>query len=184
MVLSNLPRLKLWKSFAVYFTHGILPEKAPSSIGSSLEFHRPFTVFYHPLEEGDMNAVATATDVTYPESDGKPMADNTLQWDWVVRIVSELREQFAGLQVFVAGDLFWYPVRGNNRIVAAPDALVAFGRSPGYRGSYRQWEEEDVAPQVAFEVLSPGNTEKEMQGKFVFYEKYGVEECYTSRGRQ
>lgn len=30
-----------------------------------------------------------------------------------------------------------------------------------------------------FEVLSPGNTEKEMQGKFVFYEKYGVEEYYV-----
>lgn len=88
-----------------------------------------------------MNAVAEATDVIYPESDGKPIADNTLQWNWVVRIVSELQELFAGQQVFVAGDLFWYPVRGNNRIVAAPDALVAFGRSPGYRRSYRQWEE-------------------------------------------
>jgi len=131
------------------------------------------------VEEVEMNAVAEATDLTYPESDGKPLADNTLQWDWVVRIVSELREQFAGQQVFVAGDLFWYPVRENSRIVAAPDALIAVGRPPGYRGSYRQWEEANVSPQVVFEVLSPSNTEKEMQGKFVFYEKYGVEEYYV-----
>ena len=26
-------------------------------------------------------------DVVYPESDGRPMADNTLQWDWMVKIV-------------------------------------------------------------------------------------------------
>lgn len=126
-----------------------------------------------------MSAVIDDVDVIYPESDGKPMADNTLQWDWMVRIVSELRELFAGQDVFVAGDLFWYPVRGNPRIVTAPDALVAFGRPPGDRGSYRQWEEGNVAPQVVFEVLSPCNTEDEMQAKFLFYEKYGVEEYYV-----
>ena len=117
-------------------------------------------------------------EVVYPESDGKPMADNTLQWDWMVKIVGELREQYSGQQVFVAGDLFWYPVRGNPKEVVAPDALVAFGRSPGYRGSYKQWEEEGVVPQVAFEVLSPNNTEDEMEDKFAFYDRHGVEEYY------
>jgi hypothetical protein len=31
-------------------------------------------------------------------------------------------------QVFVAGDLLWYPVEGNNRLSTAPDVMVAFGR--------------------------------------------------------
>ena len=44
--------------------------------------------------------------------------------------MSELKDQFAGQDVFVAGDLFWYPVRGNPRIVTAPDGLVVFGRPP------------------------------------------------------
>ena len=102
---------------------------------------------------------ATETDtVVYPDSDGKPMADNTLQWDWMVKIVGELREVFAGQTVFVAGDLLWYPVKGDPATVAPPDALVAFGRPPGHRGSYKQWEEGGVAPQVVFEVLSPSNT--------------------------
>ena len=36
-------------------------------------------------------------------------------------------------------------------------AMVVFGRPKGYRGSYRQWEEGGIAPQVVFEILSPGN---------------------------
>ncbi|MDQ5908938.1 MAG: hypothetical protein QG599_1031, partial [Pseudomonadota bacterium] len=35
-----------------------------------------------------------------------------------------------------------------------------------------------IPPQVAFEVLSPGNTPREMQRKLGFYERYGVEEYY------
>ena len=41
-----------------------------------------------------------------------------------------------------------------------------------------QWREEGLAPQVAFEVLSPGNTRTEMIHKRQFYERYGVEEYY------
>jgi len=126
-----------------------------------------------------MNTDVTATDeAIYPESDGKPMADNTLQWDWMVKIVGELRELFADREVFVAGDLFWYPVEGEPKIVTAPDALVVFGRPPGYRGSYKQWVEVNIAPQVVFEVLSPNNTASEMNAKLKWYEKYGVEEYY------
>jgi hypothetical protein len=56
--------------------------------------------------------------------------------------------------------------------------LVAFGRPKGDRGSYLQWEEGGVAPQVVFEILSPGNTVTEMTRKFRFYERYGVAEYY------
>jgi hypothetical protein len=132
------------------------------------------------LARDAMSTDATAADtVVYPESDGKPMADNTLQWDWMVKIVGELREMFAGQEVFVAGDLFWYPVKGDPKTVQAPDALVVFGRPPGYRGSYKQWEEAGIGPQVVFEVLSPSNTREEMQGKLNFYDRHGVEEYYV-----
>ena len=47
-------------------------------------------------------ATFPALDTVYPESDGKPMADNTVQWEWMVLIVEELREQFVGQEVFVA----------------------------------------------------------------------------------
>lgn len=122
--------------------------------------------------------VPISTSIVYPESDGKPMADNTLQWDWMVKIVGELREQFARQEVFVAGDLFWYPVEGNPKEVTAPDALVVFGRPAGYRGSYKQWEEGNIGPQVVFEILSPSNTDDELDAKLGFYERYGVEEYF------
>ena len=121
----------------------------------------------------------TDKELLYPDSDGQPMADNTLQFEWIMTIKGNLDALFAERpDVFVAGDLLWYPVEGKPRIRRAPDAMVAFGRPKGYRGSYIQWREDGIAPQVVFEVLSPGNTLLEMAHKFDFYVTYGVEEYY------
>ena len=119
-------------------------------------------------------------EVDYPESDGLPMADNTVQFEWIVTIKGGLDALFGDdPNVFVAGNLFWYPVEGDNTTVLAPDAMVAFGRpKDGRRGSYRQWDEGGVAPQVVFEVLSPSNEAREMQAKREFYERHGAEEYY------
>ena len=115
--------------------------------------------------------------IIYPESDGKPMAENTKQYNCIVRIKENL-EIFFTDDVFIAADLFWYPVEGNNKIRRAPDVMVAIGRPKGHRGSYLQWEENDTPPQVVFEILSPGNTDSEMKKKFKFYNKYGTLEYY------
>lgn len=118
-------------------------------------------------------------DLLYPDSDGNPMADNTKQFHWILLCKIGLDALFAERQdVFVAGDLLWYPKQGQPKTRQAPDVLVAFGRPKGDRGSYKQWEEGDIAPQVVFEILSPGNTLLEMARKFEFYEEYGVEEYY------
>jgi Uma2 family endonuclease len=120
------------------------------------------------------------TEIIYPDSDGKPMADNTLQADAMTIIYNNLRALYADdPNVFVAIDLLWYPVEGNPRIRVAPDVLVALGRPKGHRGSYKQWEEGGVAPQVVFEVLSPGNRKAAMNAKRRFYAKYGVQEYYV-----
>ncbi len=117
--------------------------------------------------------------VVYPDSDGQPMADNTKQFRWIVVIQQNLEWLFAEeADVFVAGDLLWYPVEGDNRTRTAPDVMVAFGRPKGDRGSYRQWLEDNLPPQVVFEILSPGNTRAEMNRKLLFYDRFGVEEYY------
>ncbi|PSR15975.1 hypothetical protein C8255_20280 [filamentous cyanobacterium CCP3] len=119
------------------------------------------------------------TKIDYPDSDGQPMADNTKQFRWIVVIKENLELLFANdPEVFVAGDLLWYPVEGDNTIRQAPDVMVIMGRPKGDRGSYRQWEEGGVAPQVVFEILSPGNRFGEMLRKLGFYDRYGVEEYY------
>jgi Uma2 family endonuclease len=129
-----------------------------------------------------MNIQAPEADkplILYPSSDGQPMAENTLQFRWIVTIQGGLDALFRyDPNVFVAGDLLWYPVERHPEIRAAPDAMVVFGRPKGYRDSYMQWVEGGIAPQVVFEVLSPGNTPPEMLRKLGFYDRHGVEEYY------
>ncbi|WP_013321668.1 Uma2 family endonuclease [Gloeothece verrucosa] len=122
---------------------------------------------------------SSQSEVIYPDSDGQPMADNTKQFRWIVTIKENLEWLFADdANVFVAGDLLWYPVEGNNKICQAPDAMVVVGRPKGDRGSYKQWEEANIPPQVVFEILSPGNRRAEMNRKLLFYDRFGVEEYY------
>lgn len=118
-------------------------------------------------------------EIVYPDSDGLPMANNTIQFGWILVIQQNLDWLFAeNPDVFVAGDLFWYPVEGRNTIKFAPDVMVVFGRPKGDRGSYKQWEEANIPPQVVFEILSPGNTDEEMDRKLLFYDRFCVEEYY------
>jgi Uma2 family endonuclease len=127
----------------------------------------------------DVNAALPPPPIIYPESDGKPMADNTRQLRWITTLYGNLAALFDEQpDVFVAGDLLWYPVEGQPEVRTAPDVLVIFGRPKGDRGSYKQWEEENVPLTVVFEVLSPGNTVMEMDDKHAFYEEHAVEEYY------
>jgi len=121
----------------------------------------------------------TSAEIIYPDSDGKPMSDNTKQFELIVTIQGGIDALYKEDEnVFVAGDLLWYPVEGDNKTRVAPDTMVVFGRPKGYRGSYKQWVEDNIAPQVVFEILSPGNRFGEMLKKLRFYEQYGVEEYY------
>ncbi len=117
--------------------------------------------------------------VFYPESDGLPMAENTVQWDWIALIKSNLTRIFRERKdVLIAADNFIYPVKGKPSIVQAPDVYVAIGRPAGPRGSYKVWREGNQFPQVTIEVLSPSNTASEMVKKRGFYERHGVVEYY------
>jgi Uma2 family endonuclease len=132
--------------------------------------------------------------ILYPQSDGKPMAEGTEQYDWIVMIKENLEILFAhNPKVFIAADLLWYPVpvpEGTPPTAIeppsvrsqAPDVMVIFDRPKGKRRSYLQWQERNTPPQVVFEILSYSNRTrrgmKEMQTKFNFYQTYGVEEYY------
>jgi Uma2 family endonuclease len=123
--------------------------------------------------------VPTQQQIIYPESDGKPMANNTDQFRWILVIQQNIEWMYANDEnVFIAGDLFWYPVQGRPNIVNAPDVMVAFGTPKRRRSSYQQWNESGIAPQVVFEILSPSNTQDEMETKLLFYDRHQVEEYY------
>lgn len=131
------------------------------------------------LATATASSQAQAGTIVYPDSDGEPMAESTTHFDWIVYLKENVEALFANdPNVFVAGDLLWYPVEGEPTIRRAPDLLVVFGRPKGDRGSYKQWEEGNLAPQVVAEIRSPGNRLGEMHQKLAFYDRYGVEEYY------
>ncbi|MGL4552479.1 MAG: Uma2 family endonuclease, partial [Gemmataceae bacterium] len=112
-----------------------------------------------------------------PYCDGEPMADNMRQAEWMVHLWSNLD---AILDCFVGMNNFWFPVEGEPELRLAPDVYAAFGR-PKDRAldSYRQWAQGGTPVTVVFEILSPSNTDEEMEGKYAFYEEHGVEEYYV-----
>jgi Uma2 family endonuclease len=126
-----------------------------------------------------MSVSIRAPEIVYPDCDGNLMSENTLQYEWMVLITEGLKHVFRDQQhIFVACDLLWYPVQGEPTISSAPDTMVVFGRPKGHRGSYRQWEEDGIPPQVVFEIISPGNRAVDLARKLQFYDQYGVEEYY------
>lgn len=73
--------------------------------------------------------LVSKTPIIYPESDGKPIADHSLQFSYISLVKTNLDALYVDdPNVFVAGDMFWYPVEGDNKTVTAPDVMVALGR--------------------------------------------------------
>jgi Putative restriction endonuclease len=72
----------------------------------------------------------------------------------------------------------WYPVEGRQDISQAPDVMVVFGRPKGDRLSYIQYREDNIGPQVVFEIRSQNDSNIKMNKKLSFYQRYGVEEYY------
>ncbi|NEP26111.1 MULTISPECIES: Uma2 family endonuclease, partial [unclassified Moorena] len=69
--------------------------------------------------------------------------------------------------------------QGEPKINQAPDVMVVIGRPKGHRRSYKTWVEDNLNPQVTFEIASETNTIKELEeDKLKFYRTHGVEEYY------
>ena len=64
-----------------------------------------------------MSVVTSQDEIVYEDSDGRRIADNTLQFEWIVTLKGGLDALFhADPDVFVAGDLLWYPVKGQPKV--------------------------------------------------------------------
>ncbi|MEG4850350.1 Uma2 family endonuclease [Microcoleus sp. B5-D4] len=121
----------------------------------------------------------TTEEIIYPSSDGQPMAESTIQYQLIVKIKEGCESLFKNdPNVFAAADLLWYPVEGRPDISQAPDTMVVFGRPKGDRPSYIQYREDNIAPQVVFEIRSHNDRQTKMNKKLSFYQRHGVEEYY------
>ena len=113
--------------------------------------------------------------VSYPCSDGKPMAENMWQWRAINAAANDLDAALP--TALVAADILVYPERGNSHNSIAPDVLVALDLGKRNRMSYYVWQE-GKPPDWVLEVASPSTAERDLDEKPLEYAEMGVQELW------
>ena len=116
--------------------------------------------------------------IHYPDSDGKPMAENDPQY-WCITDTRFALEQFFrdNPNVYVGADLLLYYEEGDPTKSVAPDVLVALGVPKGHRRNYLIWKE-GKPPDVVFEFASEGTWQADLGWKYGLYQGLGVKEYF------
>ena len=114
--------------------------------------------------------------VEYPGEDGEPMSEN----EWQARTMEDTFHALKGRfksdsNIHVAKDLLVYYDESNPNRALAPDVFVTRGVAPGFRSSYRIWEERR-APEFVLEVASPSTATNDATKKKDLYARWGVRE--------
>ena len=122
--------------------------------------------------------VKSSETIIYPESDGSPMGETDLHITLIIYLREALRDYFrAELDIYVAGNMFFYYEQGNPAAFVAPDVFVVRGVTKGQRRTYKLWEETKV-PSVVFEITSRSTRLDDLGNKRVLYAMLGVPEYY------
>lgn len=120
-----------------------------------------------------------STEIEYPDTDGKPMAESDQARDYLTYATKVLEIYFQdSLNVYVSGNLFVYYEKGNPKAVVAPDVFVVFGVNKGERRSYKTWEEGDKAPDFILEITSKSTKKEDSETKPIIYAALGVQEYF------
>jgi Uma2 family endonuclease len=122
--------------------------------------------------------VPSTTQIEYPESDGKPMAESEIHMLQLLALVFVLRTFFEQTQdVYVGGNMMMYYVEGEPAEVVAPDVFVVKGVPKHVRRVYKLWEE-GKGPDVIIELSSRSTRIQDVREKRALYEELGVQEFY------
>jgi Uma2 family endonuclease len=124
-----------------------------------------------------MSVIETTTEIEYPASDGLPMAEDDWRGWWMIHIKELLRWRYQGERVYVSSNLLIYPEEGNNLRHVAPDCFVVLDCEPGFRRTYKVWEE-GKPPDVVFEVTSNSTRRQDEGEKPSLYAAMGVREYF------
>lgn len=124
-----------------------------------------------------MTALWPQATLTYPSSDGEPVAETYAHLYVLLITLEVLRQYVAGRRATVLGNQFLYYAQGFPKLRVAPDVMVIFEVEPGGRDSYKIWEEGQV-PAVIFEMTSASTRRQEEGEKKTLYEGLGVQEYW------
>ncbi|MBI4675427.1 MAG: Uma2 family endonuclease [Chloroflexi bacterium] len=117
-------------------------------------------------------------EITYPESDGKPLAESPIHIEALIALRFALRTFFRErADVYIGANMFLYFVEGDLTEVVAPDVFVALGVPNRARRTYKVWEEGQV-PAVIFEITSESTRREDVRSKRSLYEELGVHEYF------
>lgn len=116
---------------------------------------------------------------TYPDSDGKPMAESDYQRPYIAYGTEVLSIYFANQHdVYVSGNLLIYYEEGNPKAKVAPDVFVVKGRPQGKRTSYKVWQENHQYPDFILEITSKSTVSEDQGVKRGLYAYWGVAEYF------
>ena len=116
--------------------------------------------------------------IDYPESDGKPLAENDAQLHAIHYAFGALRLYYAArADVYISADLLVYYEEGNPRVSVAPDTFVVFGVEDRMRRNYKIWEE-GKGPDFVLEVASLNTWREDVERKPGIYAGLGVKEYF------
>jgi Uma2 family endonuclease len=110
--------------------------------------------------------------VNYPESDGKPMAENSEHRDAMTYAIQAAQEIFDNTAyVWISGNDFVYYVEGDPTKRVSPDCYVVLGVPRRARRSFKVWEEGGKIPNIVFEFTSRKTARQDREEKFDLYER-------------
>ena len=119
------------------------------------------------------------TQIVYPDTDGKPMAESDPTRDYLIYCVETLSIHFQKREdVYVSGNLFIYYKKGVPSAVISPDVFVIFGVPNRKRMSYKVWEENNKVPDFVIEITSFTTQENDELDKPIKYANMGVKEYF------
>ncbi|WP_218082983.1 Uma2 family endonuclease [Anthocerotibacter panamensis] len=118
-----------------------------------------------------------ARTVTYPSTDGEPVAKTYVHLYAMLITLEVLRQYLQGRQATVLANQFLYYAEGFPKLRVAPDVMVIFDVTPGGRDNYKLWEERQV-PAVIFEITSKATQEKDKGFNKELYAQLGIKEYW------
>lgn len=119
------------------------------------------------------------TQIHYPESDGKPMAETMNHILVITYLLDVLMAWFKDrADMYVGGNNMIYFAEGFPKLSFAPDVYLIPGLDKTPRRIIKLWEEKN-APSVIFEITSRATWEVDLGDKMDLYAQIGVREYFV-----
>jgi Uma2 family endonuclease len=110
-----------------------------------------------------------ATELDYPTSDGKPMAETDVHRRVMMDLIEILEDRYAAdPMVYVSGDLLLFYEEGNKRKHVSPDVFVVLGVPKRDHLNYLVWRE-GKGPDFVIEVTSKSTRAEDRKKKLALY---------------